>query len=106
MRPHRERSPPMQIRRRLSLRVFALVLCTAFGWTGHAALAQDESVEETEEEAESEAQPTGQPPAGAEQIFITARKRTENLQESPIAVTGFSEEMLDGLGVSQTDDVA
>jgi iron complex outermembrane receptor protein len=96
----------MQIRRRLSLRVFALVLCTAFGWTGHAALAQDESVEETEEEAESEAQPTGQPPAGAEQIFITARKRTENLQESPIAVTGFSEEMLDGLGVSQTDDVA
>jgi iron complex outermembrane recepter protein len=94
----------MQIRRR-PLCLVAFALCTAFWWTGHAALAQDET-EETEEEttAETEAE-TDEPPAGAEEIFITARKRSENLQESPLAVTGFSEATLEDLGVAQTDDV-
>jgi iron complex outermembrane receptor protein len=94
--------------RRPSLRLFALALCTAFWWTGGAALAQGEGAEGTEgteEETEVEPQPTGQPPAGAEEMFITARKRQENLQESPLAVTGFSEETLEDLGVAQTDDV-
>jgi iron complex outermembrane receptor protein len=98
----------MQNRCRFPLRLFAFVLCTAFWWTGHAALAQETSgPEETaeEEEAEAEAEPGGQPPAGAEEMFITARKRQENLQESPLAVTGFSEETLEDLGVAQTDDV-
>jgi len=44
-------------------------------------------------------------PGGVERLVVTARKREENLQEVPLAVTGFSEEMLEGLGVSQTDDV-
>jgi iron complex outermembrane recepter protein len=95
----------MQIRRRLPFQLLAFALFTAFSWAS-PALAQDESVEEgTEEAAEEETEATGQPPAGAEEMFITARKRQENLQESPLAVTGFSEEMLEDLGVAQTDDV-
>jgi iron complex outermembrane recepter protein len=96
----------MQTRRRLPLQLAALALLAALTWPGPAALAQGESEGEgTQEEEEAEAQPTGQPPAGAEEMFITARKRQENLQEAPLAVTGFSEQTLEDLGVSQTDDV-
>jgi iron complex outermembrane receptor protein len=42
---------------------------------------------------------------GVERIVISARKREESLQVSPLAVSGFDEETLDALGVSQTDDV-
>jgi iron complex outermembrane receptor protein len=73
-------------------------------WLSGAALAQEETPEAESEEAADAAQ-AGQPPAGAERMVITARKREESLQEVPLAVSGFDEAMLEGLGVAQTDDV-
>jgi iron complex outermembrane receptor protein len=45
-------------------------------------------------------------PSGVERIVVTARKREENLQDVPLAVTGLSAETIEGLGIAQTDDVA
>jgi iron complex outermembrane receptor protein len=105
MRAHSQRSPAMQYRRTVPLRLSALALAAAFWWTGHAALAQEEGAEATEEAEQAEEEATEEPPAGAEEMFITARKREENLQESPLAVTGFSGDTLEDLGIAQTDDV-
>jgi iron complex outermembrane receptor protein len=41
-----------------------------------------------------------------EVIEITARKVTENLQDSPIAVSAFSKESLEALGVGDTQDIS
>jgi iron complex outermembrane receptor protein len=97
-------------------RVSMGLVCAALCWTAGAALAQGEggtdvpaeteAEAEAEEEAAEEAAEAEQPPGGAEEMVITARKREENLQDVPLSVTGFNEQMLEALGVSQTDDVA
>jgi iron complex outermembrane recepter protein len=89
-----------------------LLACAAFCLTAGAAFAQAEGAPDApseQEEAEAEAQAEEEaeaPPGGAEEMVITARKREENLQEVPVAVTGFDEQTLEELGVAQTDDVA
>jgi len=92
-------------------RSLAPFLCTTLLWTGQSAFAQEEATgepatpAETEAEAEAEEAQTKQPPAGAEKMVITARKREEPLQQAPLAVTAFSKETLENLGVAQTDDI-
>ncbi len=54
---------------------------------------------------------TGSPPSLAQQvqleeIIVTARKRDENLQEVPVAVTAFSSRDLDRLGIASMGDIA
>src|SRR5215471_9311602 len=40
-----------------------------------------------------------------EEVLVTAQKRTENLQDVPIAVTALSADRLDAAGISSTADV-
>lgn len=48
-----------------------------------------------------------EPQAGAlEEIVVTARKREESLQEVPIAVTAFSAQALEQIGVKNLEDIA
>ncbi len=42
---------------------------------------------------------------GIEEIVVTARKVTENLQETPLAVSAFDTGMIESLGISDTQDV-
>ncbi len=41
-----------------------------------------------------------------EEITITSRKVTENLQDSPLAVSAFGAESLEGLGIGDTQDIS
>ena len=40
-----------------------------------------------------------------EEIVVTAQKRSENLQDTPISVTAFTAEAIDALGFRQSVDV-
>jgi len=60
---------------------------------GGAALAQDAAPAPPEEAAQ----------AGQQEIFVTAQRRAQNLQDVPIAVSTFTEEALDLAGVATTD---
>jgi iron complex outermembrane receptor protein len=57
-----------------------------------------------------EAPPAEPPPeiaeAGIEEIVVTARKRAENLQDTPLAVSAISGEELANLGVVDTNDIS
>ncbi len=41
-----------------------------------------------------------------EEIIVTARKREENLQDTPVAVSAFSGESLEARGIQKIDDIA
>ncbi|HEU4430899.1 MAG TPA: TonB-dependent receptor, partial [Myxococcota bacterium] len=43
---------------------------------------------------------------GIEEIVVTARKRAENLQDTPLAVSAISGEALESLGVVDTNDIS
>jgi len=43
---------------------------------------------------------------GIEEITITARKVAENLQQAPLAVSAFDSQMLESMGISDTQDVS
>lgn len=47
-----------------------------------------------------------QPSAALEEIVVTARKRAENLNDVPLAITAFSEAMLDRRGISTLASLA
>lgn len=40
-----------------------------------------------------------------EEIIVTAQKRTQNLQDVPIAITALSSQTLDNLGISESQDI-
>ena len=46
------------------------------------------------------ATPSGSAPAALEEIVVTAQKRSESIQEVPIAITAFSESMLRSRGIT------
>lgn len=46
------------------------------------------------------------PNAGIEKIEVTAQKRTQNIQEVPIAITAFSGEMIANMGLNTSTDLA
>jgi iron complex outermembrane receptor protein len=64
--------------------------------------------------AQDAAQPAAAPAAAPEpdsrssieEIQITARKTTENLQDSPLAVSAFGADAIENLGISDTQDVS
>lgn len=57
------------------------------------------------EEAQAQNQPRTGAEAVLEEIIITARRREETLQDTPIAVSAFSGESLEYRGVSSLDDI-
>lgn len=62
-------------------------------WTPSPGLAQEASTEETG-------------PAYIQEIVVTAQRREQNVQDVPIAITAFSTESLESLGVKSTDQLA
>ena len=42
---------------------------------------------------------------GIEEITITARKRSENLQETPLSISAITGEMLESMGIADTQDI-
>src|ERR1700678_119609 len=75
-------------RTKLSLAI-AAALSAAAGMNGMPALAADASTETTLEE-----------------VIVTARKRTENLQDVPISIDVFTAKDLQNLAISQFEDYA
>lgn len=74
--------------KRASLPLFTTtILCTS-----GAALAQEQAAP--------------QPPADQPDIFVTAQRRSENLQDVPIAITAMPTETLDELQIDDVDDYA
>ena len=45
------------------------------------------------------------PQATLEEVVVTARRRSENLQETPVAITALGSDYLDEMGVSSIEDV-
>lgn len=54
----------------------------------------------------SQAQQASDPPMGLEEIVVTAQKREESLQDTPIALDAFSEAALEREGISNVGDLA
>lgn len=74
----------------------ASVLAVAIASLSSPALAQDAPAEETG---------TSQNQVGLSDIIVTATKRSENLQEVPVAVSAISSESLQAKGVFETSDL-
>lgn len=53
-----------------------------------------------------EDQPDARPTNGIEDIIVTAQKRAENLQSTPIAITAYTSEALTAMGINAVSDVA
>ena len=84
---------------------FGLLVSTAMATP---ALAQDAAappVEPATQPAEA-AEPAAKAPADEDVIVVTATKRSENLQDVPIAITALSTKTLDDLQVDSFDDYA
>ena len=71
----------------------ASVLALAIGGMSSAAYAQDAEGDESQA-------------GGLDVIVVTATKREENLQSVPVAVTAFSEELIQETGIQATEDIA
>ena len=56
--------------------------------------------------ASTDAGPTSENSTALDEIVVTARKRTENLQDVPISMDVFSSKDLQNLGISQFEDYA
>src|SRR3546814_17513074 len=74
----------------------ASVLAVAIASLPSPALAQDAPAEETG---------TTQDQVGLSDIIVTATKRSENLQDVPVAVSAISSESLQNKGVFETSDL-
>src|SRR5690606_40574563 len=89
----------LSMRLRPSRRVRFLFGCAATGVAG-ALLAGAAPVAAQDERAEA------RPEAGqGEEILVTARRRVESLQDTPIAVSAFSAETLEERQIQQTQDL-
>jgi iron complex outermembrane receptor protein len=56
--------------------------------------------------AQTESQPAGARSGALEEVIVTAQKREENLQETPIAITALTSDAIERLGVTSFGDVA
>lgn len=61
------------------------------------SFAAPAAARETEDEAKSR---------GVDQIVVTARKKEESLQETPVSVTAFTDEAISRAGITEINDVA
>ncbi|MEO7410755.1 MAG: TonB-dependent receptor, partial [Sphingomicrobium sp.] len=71
-----------------------------------AAPATDPAIASTEAPAAAPAVDPAEAPADENEIVVTATKRSENLQDVPIAITALSTKTLDDLQVDSFDDYA
>jgi iron complex outermembrane receptor protein len=71
-------------------RAIAAILGACAGSAVHAAAATDQS---------------GESSGGLEEIVVTAQRRTENIQNVPIAIQAFTHETLAQLNVTTFDDL-
>ncbi|HEY5721899.1 MAG TPA: TonB-dependent receptor [Allosphingosinicella sp.] len=90
--------PNRNIRKSALALLASTMLCTS-----GAAFAQDAPAQPTGS-AEDQAQAAND--ASEDDIFVTAQKRSENLQDVPIAITAIGTERLDELQVDQFGDYA
>jgi iron complex outermembrane receptor protein len=70
-------------------------LCTAAAVQSNPACAQ----------ALANAEATTAQPEGLEEITVTAERRSENLEKTPLAITALSADTLDARGISTADDL-
>lgn len=56
-------------------------------------------------QAQSDDYPRAASGATIEEVFVTARKREESLQETPLSVTAFSGQALEGAGINNFTDL-
>ena len=70
------------------------------------AFAQDAAAPAAPAPAAAPAEPEVDSRSEIEVINVTARKISENLQDTPVAVSAFSAESLEGLGISDTQDIS
>lgn len=86
--------------------VFTATLAVSF-----PAAAQEESsstptspVTEGQQPEEAAAAPTPRPPSALEEIVVTAEKREALLQETPVAVSAFSQQTMEDLNINHGTD--
>ncbi|PEQ10901.1 TonB-dependent receptor [Novosphingobium sp. PC22D] len=84
--------------RKVVLRASASAIVGSIGLAPMAAHAQDAATSEPQ----AEEQQTG----GLEEIIVTARKRAENLQETPVAITAMTGGMLEERQITNVAEVA
>lgn len=91
--------------RKSSLRTIAY--CLALSAVPGAAFAQETGNEINEDSAATEAseKPTSRIGAIGSEIVVTARKREENVQDIPLAVTAFSGESLEARGIVSVEEI-
>ena len=76
----------------------------SIAFVSHAALAQQAApVEETAEPSAPNAEVSG---TGIQDIIVTARRQTESLQDTPIAITALDQSTLEKLNVQTVDKIA
>ncbi len=86
---------------------FALLSAITLPAAGFAADEPQEGVQLAQADPTVAPAPTGpSAPTGVEDMVITARKREENLQDVPVAVTAFGEDQIEALGISDTNDIS
>ena len=108
MKRHNDRFRPTEGSPLLRLLGLALMVVLVFG--AAPAVAQEtaeEAAAEAEETAEEAEQATAKKPEGAfgEAITVTARKREENVQEVPVAVTVVTGEALEDRGAVDISEI-
>jgi len=80
----------------------AAALLVLAGWP---ATAQEVTQQNPAAQEEEQAEPADKTPIVGEEIVVTARKREENLQEVPIAVTAISGERLDEASIGDISEL-
>jgi iron complex outermembrane receptor protein len=85
----------------------ASALGRTFRLTGLAALSLSAGtvLAQTAQPAQNEAQNAPVAAGGLEEITVTARYRTENLQQTPIAITAITAEDIDARGFTNSSDI-
>ncbi|MFC4820082.1 TonB-dependent receptor [Dokdonella ginsengisoli] len=92
----------------MQLRLLSFAIACAIGVQAHAARAADTTAADTPADAaQSETPPLPAHPTGEsaqlETISVTARRRSENIEKVPVAISAFSEEDLKDLQASNID---
>ncbi len=87
----------MNYRREILLSASALALLVAMPRPGHA--------EDATAPAASPSVPQVAEAGAIEEVTVTARRRTENAQDTPVAVTAFSSEAMTEKGIHEIEDL-
>ncbi|HEX9798867.1 MAG TPA: TonB-dependent receptor [Thermoanaerobaculia bacterium] len=91
MRTEQDQRPGGSARRR----TIALAIATSLALVALPALAADETAPAASEEEQAAAEEAGKLPSASDEIFVTARKKEENIQKVPVAVTVVAGETLE-----------